>query len=260
MMLLCGNTVPALRDLLRQIVGFPDTLDDRLAAPGYREGYCVSVALFAACGTGDLELVRAILPMEGVSLGDNLSEQWTLLFAAMKDHRDILHLIIDPDNLPDNFTAEVLDLGLLACVMIGDLQLTCSLLREGTEPRWNLRESIPYMLQGHSNSFLRAACTLANVEMVKLLLNNPWCCAQVTTSELRQDLPRHHEQSCELECACQPVRSADLPDMPPASDEDNARRVEVTRLLLAAVADATDCGPLYVHLLRHNYYIHVCPR
>jgi hypothetical protein len=41
MMLHCGNT--ALRDLLRQLVGFPDTLDDRLAAPGYREGYCERV-------------------------------------------------------------------------------------------------------------------------------------------------------------------------------------------------------------------------
>jgi hypothetical protein len=230
-----------------------------------------------------MELVRAILPMEGVSLGDNLEEQWTLLLAAMKGHRDIIHLIIDPDNRPDIFTAEDLDLGLLACVMIGDLQLTCSLLREGAEPRWNLRESIS-MWQGHSNSCLRAACTLANVEMVKLLLNNPWCSAQVTTSELRQDLPQYHEQSYELECACQPVRSDDLPDMPAASAEDDARRVEVSRLswplmlmlliadpymctyygtttiytcvsqvirlLVSAGADATDCGleldPLYL--------------
>ena len=119
----------SFRDLLRQLVVFHDTLDDRLS--GWTEGYCVSAALYAGCCTGDLELVREILPMEGVSLGDNLSEQWTLLFAAMKGHRDIIHLIIDPDNRPDIFTAEDLDLGLLACVMIGDLQLTCSLLREG---------------------------------------------------------------------------------------------------------------------------------
>ena len=171
--------------------------------------------------------------MERVSLGDNLKEQWTLLLAAMKGHRDIIHLIIDPDNRPDIFTAEDLDLGLLACVMIGDLQLTCSLLREGAEPRWNLRESIS-MWQGHSNSCLRAACTLANVEMVKLLLNNPWCCAQVTTSELLQGVPKYHRCYFDLQCVC--GRFPEISGMPPASAEDDARRVEVIRLLLAAVS------------------------
>jgi ankyrin repeat protein len=255
MMRYCGIATlyrnSAFRDLLRQLVGFPDTLcslDDRLS--GWAEGYGVSVALYAACCTGDLELVRAILPMEGVSLGhsEGGTGELALLVAAMGGHRDIIHFIIDPDNRPYNFEAEDLDLALLVCVMIGDLQLTCGLLREGAEPRWNLEESIPEV-EDFSTNCLRGACALANVEMVKLLLNNPWCCAQVTTSELRQGLPEHHHCYYDLQCVCQPKRFYHLPFipfMPPASAEDDARRVEVIRLRLAAVSDAA-CVPLYVN-------------
>ena len=45
--------------------------------------------------------------------------------------------------------------------------LACSLLREGAKPRWNLSDCISDR-EGYSNNFLRTACTLANLEMVKL--------------------------------------------------------------------------------------------
>jgi hypothetical protein len=63
MMWHCGNTGPVLSCLTRS--DDSNTPDDRLSTP-YTQGHCVSVILYAACGTGDLELLRMILPMDGV--------------------------------------------------------------------------------------------------------------------------------------------------------------------------------------------------
>ena len=57
----CGKLGPAARDALRSIVGFPVLTDlvDR---------YGASIALFAACATGDVGLAKLLLQHADVEL------------------------------------------------------------------------------------------------------------------------------------------------------------------------------------------------
>ena len=95
-----------------------------------------SLALFAACGTGDLDLVKALLPMDGLQLS-GVAPPWesrcsTAMHAAGCGHAAIVRFIVD--NPPNIFDQEDLDTSLLACVMIGDLARVVALLRQGAEP------------------------------------------------------------------------------------------------------------------------------
>jgi hypothetical protein len=250
MMESCASLGPAVRDLLRELVGFPlalDNLDKSLDDFGYTNDRCC--ALFAACGTGDLDLVKALLPMEGVHLGCGVTglQPWgprgactsTITLAAEKGHAEIVRYIVD--NPPSAYYQHDLDMSLLCCVMIGDTEYTKTLLAMGAEPIVEFRELWENDVTTRMfSSCLRTACTLGNVEMVQLLLNAG---AQVTTMEDAAS------PSFELMCTAQPQvpgwhwsidNGAYVQALEGSKDE--ACRIDIIRLLVEAGANAAEAG------------------
>ena len=247
MMERCALLGPAVHDLLRELVGFPlaiDNLSKSLNANS-NDRCC---ALFAACGTGDLDLVKTLLPMEGVHLGGGVTgvAPWgplggycsTIALAAEKGHAEIVRYIID--NPPVAYYQDDLDMSLLSCVMIGDIQYAKTLLDMGAEPIVEFWELWHNHEESMFSSCLRTACTLGNVEMVQLLLNAG---AQVTTTESAAS------PSFELMCAAQPqvpgwhwsiVNGAYVQALEGSKDE--ACRIDIIRLLVTAGADAAAAG------------------
>ena len=223
------------RDLLRQLVGFPD-----LDAIDGEDNDEASAALFCAVGTGDFELAKMLLRMERVHLGHFGYGPWcwdksTTTHAAACGHRDFLRFMLD--NPPDIFEAIDLEVGLVACAMVDDVEYATRLLAAGTIPRHNIQELNG--ADGFQSSALRVACTRGNVSMVKLLLENGAKLTNMKTS--------HHP---EIKCAVQPEREYAKPPLPPPSVEEEARRIDVIRLLVSAGASAADSGvaedPLYL--------------
>jgi hypothetical protein len=247
MMESCALLGPAVHDLLRELVGFPlalDNLSKSLNDHFYSNDRCC--ALFAACGTGDLDLVKALLPMEGVHLGCCGVEPWgplgcyrsTTALAAVKGHAEIVRYIVD--NPPVAYDQHDLDTSLLSCVMIGDIQYAKTLLDIGAEPIVEFDELWDNDQDEMFSSCLRTACTLGNVEMVQLLLDAG---AQVTTTG------NAASPSFELMCAAQPhvpgwhwsiVNGAYVQALEGSKDE--ACRIDIIRLLVTAGADAAAAG------------------
>jgi hypothetical protein len=159
----------------------------------------------------------------------------TTTLAAEKGYAEIVRYIVD--NPPNAYDQHDLDTSLLACVMIGDIEYAKTLLDMGAEPIvefWELRGND--LTNEMCSSCLRTACTLGNVEMVKLLLNAG---AHVTTTE---DVA---SPSFELMCAAQPQ----VPDWHWSivngtleGSKDEARRIDIIRLLVTAGADAAAAG------------------
>ena len=239
---------PAVHDLLRELVGFPLALDN-LSKSLNPNNHCYSndrcCALFAACGTGDLDLVKALLPMEGVHLGCGVTglRPWgvrgsscsTTTLAAEKGYAEIVRYIVD--NPPDVYYQHDLDTSLLSCVMIGDIEYAKTLLDMGAEPIVEFDELWDNHQEEMFSSCLRTACTLGNVEMVQLLLNAG---AQVTTTE------NAASPSFELMCAAQPRVPVDwhwsIVNSTLEGSKDEARRIDIIRLLVTAGADAAAAG------------------
>jgi hypothetical protein len=216
-----------------------------------------SLALFAACSTGDLDLVKALLPMEAVQLFGGDDSPWdsccsTTTHAAEWGHAAIVRFIVD--NPPAMVDQVDLDMSLLACVMIGDLARVVALLRQGAEP-WAAHECLMYA-EKELSSCLRAACTLGNSEMVHVLLGAG---APITTAATtvpawvpQWELASYRSRPSELVCV---IKRPDSPcwsklKLPPAGPEDDVRRVDIIRVLVAVGADAAEVGlerdPLYL--------------
>jgi ankyrin repeat protein len=243
----CASLGPAVHDLVRELVGFPlalDNLSKSLNDHFYSNDRCC--ALFAACGTGDLDLVKALLPMEGVHLGCCGVAPWgplgcyhsTTALAAVKGHAEIVRYIVA--NPPVVYNQHDLDTSLLSCVMIGDIQYAKTLLDIGAEPIVEFDELWDNDQDEMFSSCLRTACTLGNVEMVQLLLDAG---AQVTTTG------NAASPSFELMCAAQPhvpgwhwsiVNGAYVQALEGSKDE--ACRIDIIRLLVTAGADAAAAG------------------
>ena len=251
----CGNIGPEVHDLLRELVGFPALgnlgVDDDDGADRR------SLALFAACGTGDLDLVKALLPLKGVQLFEAGCTPWctrcsTTTHAAEWGHAAIVRFIVDnPPAIYDQFD---LDMNLLACVMIGDLARVVALLRQGAEP-WAAHECLrdANAFEPEISSCLRVACTLGNSEMVHVLLG----AGAPITITMPAWTPNWKSSLCsvkwsELVCVIKRPDSpwSYKPKLPPAGPEDDARRIDIIRLLVAAGADAAEVGlehdPLYL--------------
>ena len=253
----CGNLGAGARDLLRELVGFP-TIDELVIAGELM----VSVALFGACGTGDLELVKVLLSEQHVHLGKFGWCPWgwdksTTTHAAACGQNEILRFILD--NPPKTFSKIDADLGLVACAMADDVEYATRLLAAGATPRYNIKE----IGQGdyHQSSALRVACSRANVTMVKLLLANGAKVNKVWPRSEKLDVnpARPFWKDCELVCALQSeppqgtgqsCREYVWPPLPPPSADEEARRVEIVRLLVAEGAIAADArvekDPLYL--------------
>jgi len=251
----CGNLGPEVHDLLRELVGFPMALGNLGVDDDGADRR--SLALFAACGTGDLDLVKALLPLKGVQLFEAGCTPWctrcsTTTHAAEWGHAAIVRFIVDnPPAMYDQFD---LDMNLLACVMIGDLARVVALLRQGAEP-WAAHECLrdANAFEPEMSSCLRVACTLGNSEMVHVLLG-----AGAPITITMPAWAPHWESShpsfrwSELVCV---IKRPDSPwsyklKLPPAGPEDDARRIDIIRLLVAAGADAAEVGlehdPLYL--------------
>jgi len=245
--------------LLRELVGFPMALGDLGVDDAYGANER-SLALFAACSTGDLDLVKALLPMEGVQLFGGDESPWksscsTTTHAAECGHAAIVRFIVD--NPPVRYDQVDLDMSLLACVMIGDLARVVALLRQGAEP-WAAHECLRNAHNAVS-SCLRVACTLGNSEMVHVLLGAgaPITTAATAVTVLlpawdlsHMESSRYWLQLSELVCVMKRPDSPWLVELPPAGPEDDVRRVDIIRMLVAAGADAAVVGlerdPLYL--------------
>ena len=254
MMERCGDLGPEVHDLLRELVGFPMALGDLGVDDEYGANER-SLALFAASGTGDLDLVKALLPMEGVQLFGGDDSPWdsccsTTTHAAEWGHGAIVRFIVD--NPPAMVDQVDLDMSLLACVMIGDLARVVALLRQGAEP-WAAHECLRNA-EKELSSCLRAACTLGNSEIVHVLLGAgaPIATAATTVPAWVPQWDRSRARWSELVCA---IKRPDSPwwpklKLPPAGPEDDVRRVDIIRVLVAAGADAAEVGlehdPLYL--------------
>jgi hypothetical protein len=259
MMERCGDIGPKVRDLLRELVGFPAALGDLEGMNGEYGVNERSIALFAACGTGDLDLVKALLPMDGVHLGTHeiecspwISSCWTTTHAAECGHAEIVRFIVD--NPPHIYEKVDYDMSLLACGIIGDLARVHVLLRQGAEP-WAAHTALTNASYEIS-SCLRAACTLGNCEMVRLLLE-----AGAPLSTMLAGGPTYFMAGgpwpppCfnpnELSCVVNVNRQCwSTLDIPPTGPEDDTRRIDIIRMLVAAGADAAAVGlelnPLYL--------------
>jgi hypothetical protein len=252
----CGHLGPEVHDLLRKLVDFPMALGNLgVDFDGANER---SLALFAACCTGDLDLVKALLPLEGVQLFEAGCTPWctrcsTTTHAAEWGHAAIVRFIVD--NPPAIYEPFDLDMSLLACVMIGDLARVVALLRQGAEP-WDAHEFLrdANAFETEVSSCLRVACTLGNSEMVHVLLGAG---APITITmpawaphwESSRPSFRWSELMCVIKRPDSPWSSYKL-KLPPAGPEDDARRIDIIRLLVAAGADAAEVGlehdPLYL--------------
>jgi hypothetical protein len=249
MMERCGHLGPEVHDLLRELVGFPMALGDLGVDDAYGANER-SLALFAASGAGDLDLVKALLPMEGVQLFGGDESPWksscsTTTHAAERGHAAIVRFIVD--NPPVRYDQVDLDMSLLACVMIGDLARVVALLCQGAEP-WAAHECLRDA-DKELSSCLRVACTLGNSEMVHVLLGAG---ARITITVPAWVQPWDLLTWSELVCV---IKRPDSPcwsklELPPAGPEDDVRRVDIIRLLVAAGADAAEVGhehdPLYL--------------
>ncbi len=243
----CGHLGPEVHDLLRELVGFPMALGNLGVDDDGADRR--SLALFAACGTGDLDLVKALLPLKGVQLFEAGCTPWctrcsTTTHAAEWGHAAIVRFIVD--NPPAIYEPFDLDMSLLACVMIGDLARVVALIRQGAEP-WDAHEFLrdANAFETEVSSCLRVACTLGNSEMVHVLLG-----AGAPITITMPAWAPHWESSrpsfrwSELVCV---IKRPDSPwssklKLPPAGPEDDMRRIDIIRLLVSAGADATEVG------------------
>lgn len=159
----CGLFGARAFGLLRDIVGFPglETLSSKLE---------FSDALFGACGTDDLELLKLLL-LENVEF--DLTSSRTHEFrcsiltqAAREGHSVILRFIIDHQS--KSWSQGDANLALIACALADDTEYASRLLDMGAKPICRVKQLNKFHCDNVSALFV--ACARANVAMVRLLL------------------------------------------------------------------------------------------
>ena len=236
----CGELSECARGLLRTLVGFPEL---REGFGGGEIEHEASIALFGACGTGDLDLVKLLLQRDDVQLvagGGPWHCEWTsAMYAAWCGHNGILRYIVD--NPPASWSKDDADTTLIACAMADDVEYASRLLDAGAEPLV-VRSTLIYA--DSDRSALRIACSRAHVGMVTLLLD---ATAKLTALNKKPFCEREDKDLGTCVLARTVYRWGKL------SVEEDARRVEIVRLLLAAGATTDDAWisahPLYVRAL-----------
>ena len=250
----CGDLGAGARDVLRTISGFP--VASALFVDGDMYAHEPSTMLYAACGTGDLDLIKLLLPRDDVALFWRAYVPWrssttSLMLAASHGHKHVVRYILD--HPPASFDQDDADTSLIACAMADDVEYASRLLVDGAQLKFDHR--ILNDSDKQEKSALRVACVRANVDLVKLLLEAG---AELTSCRFFNYVLREYEEfsSCELRFAVQPERDYIRPPLPPPSADEDSRRVEIIRLLVAAGGSAAGAGieehPLYLRAFPKN--------
>ena len=136
MMRRCDYLGAASRGLLRTLVGFPDL---RKLDEGQENELEPSIALFAACGTGDVELAELLLQRDDVRLLWENCDLWdaakrtTSMHAAACGNFEVMRCIIDNTPASEDMQFDA-DSNLIACAMADVLEYASRLLDEGAWP------------------------------------------------------------------------------------------------------------------------------
>ena len=169
----------------------------------------------------------------------------SLMCAAEHSHVEVLRFIID--NPPASWDQDIADTSLIACATADD-EYASRLLTKGAKP------VVVERLIGNADPLLRSAlgvaCLRANVAMVTLLLKANATLVRATVATHSVMYGRNSANRM-LEYALQVPSYRDLltPKLPLWRKEEDARRVAITRLLLAAGATTNH------ELWNHELYV-----